>query len=182
MSAAIASPSSSVGLQRVTPLCNLPAMQNTQLSPEEEAHTLIRLCQEDLRSVVTMLESQLNTIHARAQVLLSFCGIVITTTGFSGRLIAGTHTSAQICIIVGLVLMICCAAYVFSKVGSVRWITREFNIDRPIDSLTRVLRRRDAKTAAYRISGYLLLLGLVFYAISIAIMLLNPHPLNVPVR
>ncbi|MGB7156722.1 MAG: hypothetical protein WBD40_01570 [Tepidisphaeraceae bacterium] len=34
-------------------------------------------------------------LHNRAQVLLALCGIVVTTTGFSGRLVAGTNAAAQ---------------------------------------------------------------------------------------
>jgi hypothetical protein len=157
-------------------------MTQQPLTPENEAKLLLRLCNGNLRDAVVLLENQLNTIHTRVQVLLSFCGIVITTTGFSGRLIAGTHIAAQIAIIIGLALMVVCAAYVFDRVGGVRWITRELDDAQPETALAAVLRRRDKKTIAYRRSGYFLLLGLVFYGISIAIMLLNPYPLDVPVR
>ncbi len=154
----------------------------TKLDPAKEAETVFELCSRDVKETLLLLETQLNTIHTRVQVLLSFCGIVITTTGFSGRLIAGTHLAAQLFIVIGLAMMVICAGYVFDRVGSVRWITRDLDLNNPLETVRQIIERRNLKTRAYRRGGYFLFLGLIFYSISIAIMLLNPHVLDVPVR
>lgn len=157
-------------------------MANQILDVKQEAETLLALYDGKLVQVLQVLESQLNTVHGRVQVLLSFCGIIITTTGFSGRLIAGTHLLAQIAIIIGLVLMVVCGAYVFQRIGMLRWVTAEVDRDHPLKTIEKILIRRNEKTTAFKRGGYLLFLGLAFYSFAVAIMLLNPEVLTTPVR
>ncbi len=157
-------------------------MANQNLDVKQEAETLLALYEGKLVEVLKVLESQLNTLHGRVQVLLSFCGIIITTTGFSGRLIAGTHLLAQIAIIIGLLMMVVCGAYVFHRIGMLRWVTAGVDRDNPQLTIERILIRRNEKTVAFKRGGYLLFLGLAFYSIAVAIMLLNPEVLNTPVR
>jgi hypothetical protein len=146
-----------------------------------EADRILAMCKGDLLQAIGVLERQFNTLHARAQVLFSFCGIVITVTGFSGRLIAGTNRPAQFFIVGGLAVVVACAFYIYHNVMTLRWTTQRL-LDCPEETILKGLERRDLKTNSYRRGGYILFLGLVLYSASIAIMLLNPVPLEVPVR
>ena len=131
--------------------------------------------------IMAMLERQFAVLHNRAQVLLGLCGIIISTTGFSGRLIAGTNRPAQVLIIIGVALVLLSAAVVVWGVQHLRWLTQQ---DGQLirDWLLTVLAYRDRKTRSYRAGIVLLLLGLTAYVGAISIMLLNPVPLNVATR
>lgn len=120
-----------------------------------------------------MLERQFAVLHNRAQVLLGFCGIVITTTGFSGRIIAGTNLTAQLAIIMGLLFVLASACTVVSGVLHLRWLTLQPG-DTPEEWLMTSLKYRDLKTCRYRDAIYLVLAGLTFYVFAISIMLLFP--------
>ena len=146
-----------------------------------EAVRILAMCDDRLLDAMGVLERQFGTLHNRAQVLFSFCGLIITVTGFSGRLIAGTNSYAQGFIVTGLAIVICCAFYVYHSVMTLRWATQRLGLDSE-STLVRVITRRNLKTSAYRKGGYLLFVGLVCYGISIGIMLMNPVPLNLPVR
>ena len=50
-----------------------------------EAKTLLELNNHNLMAALEVAQRQLDTIYARAQVLMSLAGIVVTVTGFSGR-------------------------------------------------------------------------------------------------
>jgi hypothetical protein len=126
-------------------------------------------------------ESQLNTVYTRAQVLMSLAGMVVTVTGFSGRLIAGSSQLAQLFLVAGLFVSLGSAAWVFCRVMKVRWVTAMAS-ENPDEALANVLYRRDRKTAAYTVGGTLLFIGLVLYGISIALMLLDPVAIQGPVR
>jgi hypothetical protein len=146
-----------------------------------EAARILEMCEGRLLDAMGVLERQFTTLHNRAQVLFSFCGIVITVTGFSGRLIAGTNDAAQAFIVAGLGVVILCALYIYHAVMTLRWVTQRLDTSAG-RSLVRVIERRNVKTAAYRRGGYALFVGIILYGIAIAIMLLNPAPLDLPVR
>jgi hypothetical protein len=156
----------------------------TQYGPmdsETEANRILDMCEGRLLDAMGVLERQFTTLHNRAQVLFGFCGIVITVTGFSGRLIAGTNNAAQFFIVSGLAVVISCALYIFHSVMTLRWATQRLDVSNEI-TITRIIERRNVKTNAYKRSGYFLFVGLILYTVAIAIMLLNPVPLEVPVR
>lgn len=157
-------------------LDDLPCMDS-----ETEAARILEMCGGRLIDAMGVLERQFNTLHNRAQVLFSFCGIVITVTGFSGRLIAGTNTLAQVSIVAGLAVVIGCAFYIYHSVMTLRWTTQRLDTTNE-RTMIRVIRRRNLKTAAYKRGGYILFIGIVLYGAAIAIMLLNPVPLDVPAR
>jgi hypothetical protein len=121
-----------------------------------------------------LMERQFQLLHNRAQVLLGLCGVVITTTGFSGRLIAGTHLASQILIIVGLSLTLASSLTIVLGVLPLRWITQLEGAD-PEAWLRTCLTYRDRKTSHYRWAIWLLIVGLAFYVLAIAIMLLLPE-------
>lgn len=145
------------------------------LTPQQEAERILSFYGEtSLEPVMAMLERQFVVLHNRAQVLLALCGVVITTTGFSGRLIAGTNPVAQWLIILGLAFALLSAAVVVWGVLHLRWLTMQAGNDLR-SWLDTSLTYRDRKTRLYRVAIVLMLVGLVLYAASIAVMLLNPH-------
>lgn len=152
------------------------------MNAHEEASRILALVRGDGARALEFLERQLNTLHARAQVLMSLAGVVVTVTGFSGRLIAGTNLAAQIFLIAGLVCVLVSAAVVFARVMSVRWVTSALAEPEIVVALAQVIARRDRKTRSYTFGGCVLVLGIALYCVAIAIMLLNPEPLGVPVR
>lgn len=146
-----------------------------------EARRILEMCGNSLGEAMAVLERQFTTLHNRAQVLFSFCGVIVTVTGFSGRLIAGTNRAAQILIVAGLAVVIACAFYVYHKVMTLRWATQRLSSSSE-ETMIRVIERRNLKTAAYKRGGYLLFVGIILYGAAIAIMLLNPVPLDLPAR
>ena len=134
-----------------------------------------------LPEIMAMLERQFTVLHNRAQVLLGLCGIVVTTTGFSGRLVAGTNVAAQWLIIAGVALTLLAAAIVVWGVLHLYWLTMQ-----PGDTtrawLLATLAYRDKKTRAYRVGISMLLVGLVVYAAALSIMLLYPRDNVLPAR
>ena len=143
------------------------------MTTKEEAQKIHQLCGKDLLKSLEILERHLNTLHTRAQVLISLAGIVVTVTGFSGRLIAGTNLSAQILIISGLAIVLLSAVFVTRKVMRVKWVTTDIQDD-SIETLETVINRRNQKTKAFYTGGIILSFGLFLYCTAISIMLLNP--------
>ncbi len=140
-----------------------------------EAEYIRKITDGDLLKIHTILDHQLSVLQSRAQVLVSIAGIVITVTGFSGRIIAGTHIVSQILVIAGLFTVLASAVYVLTKVMRIRWITgiMKDGDDSP-ESLIKILKMRNMKNHAFRIGSIILFIGLVFYCIAISIMLMNP--------
>ncbi|MEX0775206.1 MAG: hypothetical protein WD042_05770 [Phycisphaeraceae bacterium] len=145
-----------------------------RLSRQEEIDRLVRLYgNEPTSRLYDLINSQFLILHNRAQVLLALCGVVITTTGFSGRLIAGTNALGQGMIIAGVGLTLVAALVVVLGVLHLHWLTQQ-----PGDSLDAwlhsALAYRDRKTNWYRAGIVLLMLGLACYVVAIAIMLMYP--------
>ncbi len=134
-----------------------------------------------LDPIMAMLERQFNVLHNRTQVMLGLCGVVITTTGFSGRIIAGTNFLAQVLIINSVALVLLAAGVVVWSVLHLRWLTQQTGDDVRSWLMT-ALAYRDRKTDAYRVGIALLLVGLALYVGAIAIMLLYPEHDVVPLN
>lgn len=148
---------------------------------QAEARAILELCKGDLMAAVAVAQKQLDVIYTRAQVLMSLAGMVVTVTGFSGRLIAGSSTLAQIFLVSGLFVTLGSAIWVFRRVMRVRWVTLMLSEDRD-HALEQALAHRNRKTRAYAIGGTILCFGLVLYCVSIALMLLNPDAISEAVR
>ena len=93
------------------------------MNTESEAKAILKLVDNNLKAALEIAERQLNTVYTRAQVLLSLAGVVVTVTGFSGRLIAGSSGLAQIFLVAGLFVSLSSAIWVFLNVMPVRWVT-----------------------------------------------------------
>ncbi|MGJ8650202.1 MAG: hypothetical protein ACSHX4_07575 [Opitutaceae bacterium] len=146
-----------------------------------EAKAILELTNNDLLAALNVAQKQLDVIYTRAQVLLSLAGMVVTVTGFSGRLIAGSSLMAQIFLVAGLFVSLSSAIWVFLRVMRVRWVTAMVAEDKE-NALAQALERRDTKTRAYAVGGSILCIGLVLYCISIALMLVDPVAVVGPVR
>ncbi|MEQ8820610.1 MAG: hypothetical protein RLY93_10220 [Sumerlaeia bacterium] len=120
-----------------------------------------------------ILDKQLNALHLRGTAVITIVGVVVTVTGFSGRIIAGTSTFAQTCVIGGLALCIAAAAVTFAFVMPIRWITSYLHLGQHQWLLT-AIRRRNRKTRAFRFAAFLLIIGIALYGIAIAQMLAFP--------
>lgn len=151
------------------------------MNTRNEAKAILKLTNGDLKSALEIAERQLNIIYARAQVLLSLAGIVVTITGFSGRLIAGSSTLAQLFLISGLFVSLGSAIWVFLRVMRVRWVTVILE-QNPEHALEEVLHRRNRKTKAYKAGGVILCLGMALYCVAISLMLLDPYIIHGPIR
>lgn len=152
------------------------------LNRAEEGERILReYAGQGFPDMMAMLERQFTVLHNRAQVLIGLCGIIISTTGFSGRLIAGTNQAAQWLVIGGVALVLLAAAVVCWGVLHLRWLTMQAGRDTP-EWLSTTLRYRDTKTHSYRVGLMLMLAGLALYASAIAIMLLNPREGVLPAR
>jgi len=146
-----------------------------------EAKAILELTNNDLLAALSVAQRQLDVIYTRAQVLLSLAGMVVTVTGFSGRLIAGSSPLAQVFLVAGLFVSLTSAIWVFLRVMRVRWVT-VMVAEHPKTALEQALQRRDSKTRAYAIGGTILCIGLILYCIAIALMLLDPVTIQGPVR
>ncbi len=145
------------------------------LKREEEADRILAHYGADaLPDIMAMLERQFTVLHNRAQVLLALCGIIISTTGFSGRNIAGTGLWAQILVLSGVALILISAGVVCWGVLHLRWLTMQRG-QATRDWLLVSIAYRDKKTTSYRVGLLIMLVGLALYVGSIAVMLTHPH-------
>lgn len=148
------------------------------MSRQAEVDRLIQVYgPDDPRAIMEVVEKQFMVLHHRSQVLLGLSGIVITTTGFSGRLIAGTNDLAKWLILCGVALVMAAAATVCFGVLHLRWLTQQPGDDLR-DWLDRALGYRDRKTRFYRVGIVATMIGLALYVGSIFVMLW--HPLDFP--
>ena len=149
---------------------------------QAEAERIIKEYGEaGFRPIMEMLERHFLVLHNRAQVLLTLCGIIVSTTGFSGRNIAGSGSVAQVLVIVGVLLVLISAGVVCWGVLHLRWLTMQPGDDMR-SWLTGSLRYRDFKTRTYRAALFVMLCGLTAYVAAIILMLLNPHAPAYPSR
>lgn len=151
-----------------------PHRELLHLSITDEARQVRGLAQDpEARLVHDLLAKQFEVLHSRAGVLVTFCGVVITTTGFSGRMIAGTNRLAQALIIAGVATVLAAAWIVLVRVMRIRWVTA-YPLDQTDASIQRVLTERDRRRETLRRATYLAMLGMTFYVIAIMIMLCYP--------
>lgn len=148
---------------------------------DEEARAILNLVSGDLSRAVQILQHQHDVLYSRAQVLTGLAGMVVTVTGFSGRLIASTNRPAQYLVILGLAIVLCSAVFVIRRVMKIRWVTSDLSDDH-VASIKQVLLRRDRKTKAIRTGGLMLFIGLLCFFTAFALMLTHPAPVNLPLR
>jgi steroid 5-alpha reductase family enzyme len=151
------------------------------LSLPQEIDRILAEYDGKMSEIMAMLERQFVVLHNRAQVLLTLCGIVISTTGFSGRLVAGTNETAQAFVIAGVGLILLAAIVCSWGVLHLRWLTMQKGQDIR-QWLESSLRYRNLKTTSYRVAVIIMLFGLTTYCVALAIMLAYPHENALPAR
>lgn len=146
-------------------------------TPEEAAEieaVMKHFGQDGLAGVCRLINEQLTTLHQRAQSLIGLASVVITVTGFSGRIIADTNLLAQSLIVLALIFVGLGAAFTLMRVMPIRWVTSYLHLP-PREWLLVALRRRTRKSQALRVAGMLMVIGMLLYLAAIAMMLLNPE-------
>lgn len=144
-----------------------------EVSLTQEAEQLVRIAGGDLYRVHDLLDRQFAVLQNRAQILVSIAGIVVTVTGFSGRIIAGTHLIGQILVLAGLFTVLASAVYVIRRVMRIRWLTALMADAEPA-TIAAILEQRERKRQAFYNGGAILLIGLTIYCCAVAVMLLQP--------
>lgn len=136
-----------------------------------EAKEILELASGDRFRAFQLVESQLNVLVLRTQVILSLSGIVITVTGFSGRAIAATSHLAQGCIVSGLIVVLLAAAVAVTGVLRLRWLTQVLGGDTHA-MIDRMLALRDAKARSLSIALVLFVVGFSLYCLAVAQLLI----------
>lgn len=124
------------------------------------------------------LEQQFATLHARAQVLLGICGVLLTASVLitTGRIIGrGNYQLARLAgtflALAGL-CDIAATAIVVGGVLNIRWLTQEPSKDLRA-WMMRAIAHRDKKTRAYHLALSVVLLSMVFYQAAVLIVVLQ---------
>lgn len=143
------------------------------MEPRDEAAAILRLTDNRMADALHLLESQIQMLAQRSQVLMTLAGVVVTVTGFSGRLIAGTSPTAQLLIVAGVFVVVFSAMWQFRNVMQFRWLTQLLDRE-PLAAVTEMVERRNRKAAAYRQGGIVFFLGACLYLAALSLMLLYP--------
>lgn len=146
------------------------------MAAADEVKNIMTLTRGDPVRAYELVQSQFSVLVLRTQVMLSLSGIVITVTGFSGRSIAQTSELARNLVAVGIVVVLGAAAVAIGGVLRLRWLTQDLTDD-PVQTLTRMLDRRDQKARYLNVALLLFVVGFACYCVSIALMLVGTHPL-----
>jgi hypothetical protein len=132
-------------------------------------------------AIYALLERQFAVLTSRAQILLGLCGIMITTTGFSGRMIAGTNPLAQVTIICAMATVLVAATVAVRGLLKLSWLT-QFPASDHKEWLEMALEYRDRKTRLYDIATIVMTVGLTLYAVAIGLMLYSPAAYVAPIN
>lgn len=151
------------------------------MTPRDEAVAILRVVDHRLPDALHLLESQIQMLAQRSQVLMTLAGVVVTVTGFSGRIIAGTSTAAQGFLVTGVFVVVFSAMWQFRNVMQFRWLTQLLTME-PVAAVTEMIGRRDRKAVAYRQGGILFFFGACLYLIALSIMLLYPEGSSLTAR
>ncbi len=146
------------------------------MAAADEVKRIMALTRGDPVRAYELVQSQFSVLVLRTQVMLSLSGIVITVTGFSGRSIAQTSELARNLVAVGILVVLAAAAVAIGGVLRLKWLTQELTDD-PEQTLIRMLDRRDEKSRYLNVALVLFVSGFACYCVSIALMLVNTHPL-----
>lgn len=144
------------------------------MTPKEEAEKILELHHGDAAQGFSMVSQNMSVLQTRGHILMTLAGVILSVSGFSGRLIAGTHLASQVFIVIGLLLVILSAVMVFHRVMRINWITR--HLDQPAPrALELAIMDRDRKQKSFHQAGVVFFAGAVCYALALFFMLLNPH-------
>lgn len=136
----------------------------------DEVKRILSLTRGDPGKAYELVQSQLNVLVLRTQVMLSLSGIVITVTGFSGRTIAQTSEVARNLVASGILIVLGAAGFAIGGVLRLKWLTQEISDDTEA-TLTRMLEMRDQKARYLNTALLLFMVGFACYCVAIALML-----------
>jgi hypothetical protein len=151
------------------------------MTEREEAIKILDLYGGDGARAFDLLDKNYSVLQTRGHILMSLCGVVVTVSGFSGRMIAGTHLSAQVLIVCGLAAVIFSAFWLFNKVMRIRWLSQCLDKEL-VSALEEGIRERNIKQRHYWFAGIVFCVGVALYAGAFFIMLLNPFAESLPPR
>jgi hypothetical protein len=144
------------------------------MTAHEEAEKILELFNGDTARAFDLVSNHLVILQTRGHILMTLAGIIVTVSGFSGRLIAGTHLFSQITIITGVFLAVSSAFWIFAVVMRIQWLTQ--NLDKtPVDALAAGITMRNYKQKHFHRAMILFACGALFYACSLFSMLINPN-------
>lgn len=144
-----------------------------KLSPEEELDFMKEIHgADDYARLFAAVKDSFALIQTRAQMLLGLATICLTITGFSGPRMAQSNAFSRFFIGFGLTFVLASVITIILGPLRLRWITmwRADSIDA---TLLENLKRRDTKTAFYRIATALLMIGLTGYVLSLIFYLIT---------
>jgi len=146
------------------------------LSRDQECERILQVhARDDFERISVVFDRQFRTIHNRAQLLLGICSVLISANVLvsAGRLIGRVSPSRPVVgfpLLVAGVLAITAAGVICSAVARVRWTTQQSGDDLRSWVLTN-LAYRDAKTRAYRLSVWLVMLSMLAYQAAVTMAL-----------
>lgn len=144
------------------------------MEPEEEARKILEMYRDDLARSFDLISHQITVLQTRGTVLMTLSGAAITVSGFSGRLIAGTDTTAQILLVSGLFIVLFSAFLIFSRVMRVYWLSWHLEYP-PQVALARAIADRNRKQRHFHRAGMIFCFGALLFASSLGYMLLHPY-------
>jgi hypothetical protein len=153
------------------------SVETPSAEEKQEIHAILQYFRNaggGREAIYNLVDSQLTVLHGRAQSRLQMAGVVITVTGFSGRIIADTNKSAQALIIGGVALVALASIFTLAFVMPIRWLSGYLYLNDD-DFLLLALRRRKKKHQAFKIASAILVFGMAMYVAAIAIMLYYPE-------
>ena len=106
-------------------------MSAKELDREAEAERMMAEYGGRLPELLPVVERNFAVLANRSQLLLVLAGVVVSTIGFSGRLVAGTNAWAQWLVVAGLTLTLLAAGAVSWGVLHLRWLTMQPGGDTP---------------------------------------------------
>lgn len=138
---------------------------------KEEAKEILDYFDGNKVEIHKMFEGQFQVLYQRSQTLISLAGIVITVTGFSGKIIAQTSFLSRVLIVVGLFFVLLSGMLAIWGIIRIRFITQWYEPD--IHSfIFHLLENRNRKTQYFILSMISLIFGFTLYVISISMMLM----------
>jgi hypothetical protein len=133
-----------------------------------EAEQLARLYAEEPRQLVVLLSAQLGVVKGQTQMLLGLCGLAITVTGFSGAHMIRAGSTAAVCMVAGILLVLVGLLLCLRTLAQIRWVSQELEDDL-VQSVVRVIDHRDRQQRNTTAAGVFVALGLSAYLAAVII-------------
>lgn len=148
-----------------------PSDPHASLAPTAEAQRLLAGHPDPgspaaLAAAMAVMTAQFAVLQQRSQLLLTLGTLVLTITGFSGPKIVDESALARLCMPIGIVLVLAAMVIILLSSLRIRWVTQFTGSDAQ-DTLVRIIRYRNTKTTFYRAELFLLVVGMIFYVLSV---------------